>query len=64
MLLGRLFDRGVTKEQLEVTLREIPMMSETIAALRLMKSQGSELVIISDANTFYIDIILKVTFRG
>lgn len=35
-------------------------MPETIAALQLMKSQGSDLVIISDANTFYIDTILKV----
>ncbi|KAG0057522.1 putative phosphatase phospho1 [Gryganskiella cystojenkinii] len=59
MLLGRLFDRGVTNEQLEATLRQIPMMPETIAALRLMKSQGSELAILSDANTFYIDTILK-----
>ncbi|GJJ73613.1 pyridoxal phosphate phosphatase PHOSPHO2 [Entomortierella parvispora] len=59
MLLGRLFDRGVTKAHLEATLREIPMMPETIAALQLMKAQGSDLVILSDANTFYVDTILK-----
>ena len=29
MLLGRLFDRGVTKAQLEACLREVPMVSDT-----------------------------------
>ncbi|CAO3571419.1 unnamed protein product [Mortierella alpina] len=59
MLLGQLFDRGMTKQDLENTLRQVPMMPEIIAALRLMKAQGAELYIISDANTFYIDTILK-----
>lgn len=36
-------------------------MPEVIAALRLMKAQGAELCIISDANTFYIDTILKAS---
>ncbi|KAG9319587.1 hypothetical protein KVV02_000612 [Mortierella alpina] len=61
MLLGQLFDRGVTKQDLENTLRQVPMMPEVIAALRLMKAQGAELCIISDANTFYIDTILKAS---
>ncbi|KAF9913157.1 hypothetical protein EC991_003617 [Linnemannia zychae] len=59
LLLQRLFERGVTQQDLEKTLREIPFTPEIIAALRLMKSQGSELCIISDANTFYIEYILK-----
>ncbi|KAF9927736.1 hypothetical protein FBU30_002939 [Linnemannia zychae] len=59
MLLERLFERGITQQDLEKTLRTIPFTPEIIAALRLMKSQGAELCIISDANTFYIDFILK-----
>ncbi|KAI7816528.1 phosphatase phospho-type [Gamsiella multidivaricata] len=59
MLLGRLYDRGITRQDLERILREVPFTPEMIAALRAMKSQGAELCIISDANTFYIDTILK-----
>ncbi|KAF9130731.1 putative phosphatase phospho1 [Mortierella sp. 14UC] len=59
LLLQRLFERGITQQDLERTLREIPLAPEIIAALRLMKSQGAELCIISDANTFYIEYILK-----
>ncbi|KAF8935759.1 phosphatase phospho-type [Dissophora ornata] len=59
LLLGKLYDRGVTRQDLERTLREIPFTPEIIAALRLMKSEGAELCILSDANTFYIDTILK-----
>ncbi|KAG0380268.1 hypothetical protein BGX24_009279 [Mortierella sp. AD032] len=60
LLLQRLYERGITQQDLEMTLREIPFTPEIIAALRLMKSQGAELCIISDANTFYIEYILKV----
>ncbi|KAG0281581.1 hypothetical protein BGZ95_001932 [Linnemannia exigua] len=59
LLLQRLFERGITQQDLEKTLRNIPFTPEIIAALRLMKSQGAELCIISDANTFYIEYILK-----
>ncbi|KAF9095140.1 hypothetical protein BGX23_000999 [Mortierella sp. AD031] len=59
ILLQRLFERGVTKQDLERTLHKIPFTPEIIAALRLMKSHGAELCILSDANTFYIDCILK-----
>ena len=31
-----------------------------IEALRLMKDQGSDLYILSDANTVYIETVLKV----
>ncbi|KAF9917513.1 putative phosphatase phospho1 [Lobosporangium transversale] len=60
LLLGQMHQRGVTRQDLEKSLKEIPFAPEMIAALRLMKSQGAELCIISDANTFYIDTILKV----
>ncbi|KAF9298598.1 hypothetical protein BGZ88_005815 [Linnemannia elongata] len=59
LLLQRLFERGVTQQDLEKTLHRIPFTPEVIAALRLMKSKGAELCILSDANTFYIDSILK-----
>ncbi|KAF9429220.1 hypothetical protein BGZ76_001644 [Entomortierella beljakovae] len=59
MLLGQLHERGITRQDLEKSLRDIPFTPEIIATLRLMKSQGAELCIISDANTFYIDTILK-----
>ncbi|KAF9347141.1 hypothetical protein BGX26_001366 [Mortierella sp. AD094] len=59
MLLGQLHERGITRQDIEKSLQEIPFTPEIIAALQLMKSQGAELCIISDANTFYIDTILK-----
>ncbi|KAF9154405.1 hypothetical protein BG015_001028 [Linnemannia schmuckeri] len=59
LLLQRLFERGITQQDLEKTLHQIPFTPEVIAALRLMKAQGAELCILSDANTFYIDCILK-----
>ncbi|KAG0242745.1 phosphatase phospho-type [Mortierella sp. GBAus27b] len=58
-LLGQLHERGITQQDLEKSLRQIPFTQEMITALRLMKSQGAELYILSDANTFYIDTILK-----
>ncbi|KAG0005116.1 hypothetical protein BGZ65_011953 [Modicella reniformis] len=58
-LLRELHSRGITRQDLEKTLRKIPFTIEMITALRMMKSQGAELCILSDANTFYIDTILK-----
>ncbi|KAF8977823.1 hypothetical protein BGZ46_007100 [Entomortierella lignicola] len=59
MLLGKLHECGVTRQDIEKSLQGIPFTPEMITALQLMKSQGAELCIISDANTFYIDTILK-----
>ncbi|KAG0246197.1 phosphatase phospho-type [Mortierella sp. GBAus27b] len=58
-LLGELFDRGVSREDIERTLSQVPFAPEMIEALRLMKSQGAELYILSDANTVYIETALK-----
>ncbi|KAF9082460.1 hypothetical protein BGX23_012450 [Mortierella sp. AD031] len=58
-LLGELFDRGITREDIERTLSSIPFAPERIEALKLMKEQGSDLYILSDANTVYIETILK-----
>ncbi|KAG0290453.1 hypothetical protein BGZ96_006077 [Linnemannia gamsii] len=58
-LLGELFDRGVSREDIEQTLSSIPFAPERIEALKLMKEQGSDLYILSDANTVYIETVLK-----
>ncbi|KAF9155321.1 hypothetical protein BGX21_005497 [Mortierella sp. AD011] len=58
-LLGELFERGISREDIERTLSHIPFAPEMIEALRLMKSQGSELYILSDANTVYIETVLR-----
>ncbi|GJJ73641.1 pyridoxal phosphate phosphatase PHOSPHO2 [Entomortierella parvispora] len=58
-LLGELFDRGVTQAQIEKTLGQIPFAPDMIEALRLMKDEGSDLYILSDANTIYIETVLK-----
>ncbi|KAF9427727.1 hypothetical protein BGZ94_004298 [Podila epigama] len=58
-LLRKMYAKGVTTADIVESLQRIPFAAETIAALRLMKSNGAELCIISDANTFYIDTILK-----
>ncbi|KAG0314906.1 hypothetical protein BGZ97_008836 [Linnemannia gamsii] len=58
-LLGELFDRGVSREDIERTLTSIPFAPERIEALKLMKEQGSDLYILSDANTVYIETVLK-----
>lgn len=58
-LLGKMFNKGVTTQDIVESLQKIPFTPEIITALRLMKANGAELCIISDANTFYIDTILK-----
>ncbi|KAF9907491.1 hypothetical protein EC991_010872 [Linnemannia zychae] len=58
-LLGELFERGISREDIERTLSSIPFAPERIEALTLMKDQGSDLYILSDANTVYIETILK-----
>ncbi|KAF9192550.1 hypothetical protein BGZ51_005347 [Haplosporangium sp. Z 767] len=58
-LLGELFDRGVSRQDIERTLGQVPFTMEMIEALRLMKTESSELYILSDANTVYIETILE-----
>ncbi|KAF9984719.1 hypothetical protein BGZ75_003719 [Mortierella antarctica] len=58
-LLGELFDRGVSRDDIERTLSQVPFAPEMIQALELMKSEGADLYILSDANTVYIDTVLK-----
>ncbi|KAG0252111.1 hypothetical protein DFQ27_008257 [Actinomortierella ambigua] len=58
-LLGMLHEKGFRRSQLEATLQNIPFTTEMIEALEQLKSQGTYICILSDANTVYIDIILK-----
>ncbi|KAK3846336.1 MAG: putative phosphatase-domain-containing protein [Linnemannia gamsii] len=58
-LLGELFDRGISREDIERTLSNISFAPERIEALKLMKEHDSDLYILSDANTVYIETILK-----
>ncbi|KAG0079869.1 hypothetical protein BGZ92_000857 [Podila epicladia] len=68
-LLGKLFASGVSRKDIEDTLSQVPFDTDMIEALTLMKAHGSELYILSDANTVYIETILKgrlnvVRFHG
>ncbi|KAF9425360.1 putative phosphatase phospho1 [Podila epigama] len=58
-LLGSLFDSGVSRKDIENTLRRIPFEPAMIEALTTMKDHGAELYILSDANTIYIETVLK-----
>ncbi|KAF9389709.1 putative phosphatase phospho1 [Podila verticillata] len=58
-LLGELFAAGVSRKDIEDTLSRVPFDADMIEALTLMKTHGSELYILSDANTVYIETVLK-----
>nr|KAJ3422472.1 hypothetical protein HK105_007899 [Polyrhizophydium stewartii] len=57
MLLGELHSNGVTEAQLRALLPSIPFNPAMHTALELASAQGHEIVVISDANTVYIDEI-------
>ncbi|RIA95928.1 phosphatase phospho-type [Glomus cerebriforme] len=59
MLLGELHQQGVTKLQIEDALAKIPFNPAMIEALKTIKRGRGENIILSDANTEFIDIILK-----
>ncbi|KAI8088884.1 phosphatase phospho-type [Halteromyces radiatus] len=52
-------DNGVTLDQFENVLQKIPFTPAMIATLKLLKEHDTQVVILSDANTFYIETILK-----
>ncbi|KAG0243143.1 hypothetical protein BGW41_002783 [Actinomortierella wolfii] len=58
-LLGELHEMGFRRSHLEAALRSIPFTPEMIETLKFLKSQGTDICILSDANTVYIDVILK-----
>ncbi|CAB4384357.1 unnamed protein product [Rhizophagus irregularis] len=59
MLLDELHQQGVTRQQIENALTKIPFDPAMIEALKIIKRGKGEIIILSDANTEFIDIILK-----
>ncbi|CAO3650583.1 unnamed protein product [Cunninghamella echinulata] len=58
-VLCQLQDQGVEIERLEQRLQKIPFTPAMIATLKSLNEHGTKVVIMSDANTFFIDTILK-----
>ncbi|KAF9975883.1 hypothetical protein BGZ73_000281 [Actinomortierella ambigua] len=58
-LLGMLHEKGFRRSHLEAALQTVPFTKEMIEALEHLKSQGTDICILSDANSVYIDVILK-----
>ena len=50
---------GITREQLTASLEAIPYFPEMFEAVRYAHAQGAEIVVLSDANTYYITTILE-----
>lgn len=57
--VGLLHGRNVTAEQIEHCFDDIPFAPEMIEALRLIAAHDSPMEIVSDANSVFIDCILK-----
>lgn len=56
---GELHKSGVTEEQIRAALMKAPMHPSTIRALHLANRNGADLMVLSDANTFFIECILE-----
>ena len=50
---------GVTKEQILKVLAAVPMPAETVSALKAAHACGATIIVVSDANTVFINEILK-----
>lgn len=59
MLLGELHSNGITIEDITECLRKVPLHPRTEAVIRTAYDLGCDLKVVSDANTFYIETILK-----
>ncbi|KAJ3335675.1 hypothetical protein HDU93_004741 [Gonapodya sp. JEL0774] len=51
--------RGFTEEQIVTALQKAPLHPSTAEAIRTATEAGGEVIICSDANTFFIETILK-----
>lgn len=56
---GKLHTSGITEEQIRTALAKAPMHPSTIRALHLANRNGADLMVLSDANTFFIECILE-----
>lgn len=58
--MSRLYELGVSKEEIENCLHKIPLQSAMARIVRTVsKAQGCEVHIVSDANSFFISVILE-----
>ena len=57
--VGLLHERKVTPEQIEHCFDDIPLAPEMSQALRLIASRGVSMEVVSDANSVFIDCILR-----
>ena len=55
--VGELHKLGFTPSQLNSTLAAIPFNPEMLSVFKMIKESGNDILIISDANTVYIDEI-------
>ncbi|CAG8753816.1 22228_t:CDS:2, partial [Cetraspora pellucida] len=58
-LVGEIYKQGITKQQFNQAFAAIPFKPEMIEALRMIKNANGDIIILSDANTVYIEEILK-----
>ncbi|KAG2223122.1 hypothetical protein INT45_005678 [Circinella minor] len=52
-------DRGITKHEIEKILETIQMVPSAVQLLKSLQESNTRVLILSDANTFFIDIILR-----
>ena len=57
--LQELYNDGITIDQISQTLATIPFNQNTCRLLEYLSSKGVTMMIASDANTFYINEILR-----
>ncbi|XP_043703651.1 inorganic pyrophosphatase 2-like [Telopea speciosissima] len=58
-MMQEFHSQGITIQQIEEVLKRAPVLPGIVTAIKAAHSLGCELRILSDANVFYIDTILK-----
>ncbi|KAK9128803.1 hypothetical protein Syun_017603 [Stephania yunnanensis] len=59
IVLGKMHSQGITIEDIADCLRKAPLIPHIASTIKTAHSLGCELRIVSDANTFFIETILK-----
>jgi len=58
-MMSRLHQQGITRQQMEERLRNIPFDQGMLKSLQLIHERGADTILVSDANLFFIQCILK-----
>ncbi|KAL3332278.1 hypothetical protein AABB24_032727 [Solanum stoloniferum] len=58
-MMEELHSQGKTVEQIAECLKDVPLHPKTISAIQSAHDLGCDLKVVSDANQFYIETILK-----